>query len=292
MAETDPIKTNGKALEKLAVVISKGLGITYRAEQKETGTETHIIDNGSSDRIRDRLLHKETSRQKNIDCVCKVAAGQLCMEEAVSPEPENIDWTTRFFNIVEDVSDKGMQDLWGRILAYEVILPGSFSLRTIEILKNLSIKEAEAFIKFACLALHSGNTSFIINPDNSEFLANEFNISFNDRLILEEAGLINSNDLFYTLRGNNVRTPFEFGRVVLLVERENGCPEQSIPILAFTKTGSELKKLIKQPINLKYFNRFAELFTGEKSHVSYAVILSKKGANIVHTNPPVKLPAV
>ena len=74
----------------------------------------------------------------NIDNVTQIAAEQLSQEDFVSEEPVEEDWTTRFFNIVEDISDEEMQRLWGKILAGEVKQPKSYSLRTLELLKKIN----------------------------------------------------------------------------------------------------------------------------------------------------------
>jgi uncharacterized repeat protein (TIGR03899 family) len=308
MAEINIIKIDGKPLEKLIDVISQGIGTLYRPRgiKKDADAkayEIEIIERAKSkalaegkeieaetyDRIQDRLLNKEIRRQNNIDNVSQIAMEQLSQEKVVSEDPVDEDWTTRFFNIIEDVSDSEMQNLWGRILAGEVKQPNSYSLRTLEILKNLSQKEAEIFTKFARLALVSNNTSFILNPESNEFLMKEYQITFNDRLLLEEAGLITANDLTFQLKGQKMRTPFLFGKIVLLAERLEGCPEQHLPILVFTKTGSDLLKLIEQPMDQKYFTKFAELLKNEKNIVSYAYVLEKTETNIRHTNPPIRL---
>ena len=73
------------------------------------------------------------------------------------------DWITRFFNIVEDISNEQMQNLWGRILSGEIKQPSTYFLRTLEILRNISPSEAEIFRKVAELALKSEGKSFIFN---------------------------------------------------------------------------------------------------------------------------------
>ena len=107
------------------------------AEGKESEAETYI-------RIQERLLFKEIDRQNNLDNVIEIAAEQLGQEKSINEEPVDKDWSKRFFNIVEDISDEEMQTVWGRILAGEIKSPKSYSMRTLELLKNLSKEEAEA----------------------------------------------------------------------------------------------------------------------------------------------------
>lgn len=67
--------------------------------------------------------------------------------EPVSNNPVNKDWINRFMNIVEDISDETLHEIWGHILAREVKNPSSYSLRTLELLRNVTRDEAFLFTK-------------------------------------------------------------------------------------------------------------------------------------------------
>src|SRR5690554_2188339 len=189
MPEFNLIKLEGKPIEKLIEVISNGIGTLYkpRSIRKKADAKAYeigIIEDAKSKaiaagkeeeaetylRIQERLLFKETERQKNIDKIAEKAANQLQQEQSVSEEPVNKDWSKRFFNIAEDVSDEEMQEIWARILTGEIKKPNSYSLRTLELLKNLSKTEADTFMKFANLAIHSNGVSFILNFKNEDLL--------------------------------------------------------------------------------------------------------------------------
>jgi len=104
---------------------------------------------------------KNKNVQKNIESITQKAALNLEGEPTVSEEPVNQDWTTRFFDYAEDISNIEMQELWGKILAGEIKQPKSYSLRTLDIIRNLSEDEARVFMKFASLAINSSGTLFI-----------------------------------------------------------------------------------------------------------------------------------
>ena len=210
MGEFNLIKIVGKPLEKLLDVVSKGIGKIYtpRAIRKEADAkayEIEIIERAKAkaylnrqeieqdllDRIEERILYREVKKQKNIDAVTMIAAEELKNENTVSDTPVNEDWTVRFFNVVEDVSDEMMQQLWGRILAGEVKSPNSFSIRTIECLKNITKPEAELFTRAANFIFIYNNNPFIFRDDNLEVLIkNDF--SFEEVLVLIELGLLQS----------------------------------------------------------------------------------------------------
>lgn len=94
-------------------------------------------------RIAARLEYQEGKRQSNIENITQYAVGQLAQEKEIDSERPDSDWVSRFFRIAEDVTTEQMQMLWSKVLAGEVQRLGSFSLRTLELLKNISQKEAE-----------------------------------------------------------------------------------------------------------------------------------------------------
>jgi hypothetical protein len=310
MPDFSLIKFEGKPLEKLVDVISKGVGKLYepraiRKEAEAKAYELEIIEKAKSkalqnhkdieqdiiDRIEERILHRELKKQKNLDQINFIAADQLKNEKEVSEESVNEDWANRFFEYAEDISNEEMQNLWGKILAGEVKRPNSYSLRTLELLKNITKIEAEVFLKFARISITSQNTAFVVN-DGSEYLKNEHGISYGDRLLMEEVGLMTANDLTFKLRqaASNSRTVFVMGDTVVVVDREANVPLQSIPILAFTKSGMELLGLTQHSPKQEYLDKLASLLKNEKVKVSCAKIIEiKNNGTINHTLPMVNL---
>ena len=291
------ITFEGKPIEKLIEVISQGIGTLYkpRAIRKEAEAEAYkigiiekakanaiaegkIIDLELYENIQERILHQETRKQINIDNIAQIAANQLNQEKEVSEEKVEDDWTTRFFKIAEDISDDEMQNLWGRILAGEIKQPKSFSLRTLEILKNLSKYEAEVFTKFAQLKLKSGNTNVIYNQDNGKFLESEFGITFSDRLLLTELGLISSeNNLEFSFAATNETERIDvliYGSKAIVLNKKPNVPKQAIQVLVYTSIGSELSKLIEQDININYLRKICSSFVNPNVKIEYGDIVN------------------
>lgn len=96
------------------------------------------------EQITQRLEFQEHKRQQNLASAVREAAEKLGDEEVHDHEPDH-DWTARFFEYVQDVSEDDVRRMWARILAGEVRSPGSVSLRTLSILRNMSRLEAELF---------------------------------------------------------------------------------------------------------------------------------------------------
>lgn len=276
MSEFNLIKIDGKPLEKLFDVVSKGIGKIYtpRAIRKEADAkayEIEVIERAKAkaylnrqeieqdllDRIEERVLYREVKKQKNIDSVIIIAAEELKNENNISDTPVDEDWTVRFFNVVEDISDEMMQQLWGRILAGEVKASNSFSIRTIECLKNITKQEAELFTRTANLVLFYNNDAFIFRGDIFNEL-NEKHLSFDEILILIEIGLLQAetNIVIECESETEDEIIFVYGKNIIRATKKEDAIKDYIPILALTRAGKELLKLLSiTPID-EYINNF------------------------------------
>lgn len=310
MTEINLIKVDGKPLEKLIEVISNGIGTIYkpRAMRKEAEAkafEIELIERAKSkalaegreiesetiDRIQERLLHKELRRQENIDNISQIAAQELVQESTVSEDPVDEDWTTRFFNIAEDISDEEMQELWGRILAGEVKQPKTYSLRTLELLKNLSKREADVFSRASNFVIVSHNSPFLFKGKNNEVL-DKFNLTFEDILLLTETGLLQSeSNISRSLKQHPADNQiyFESGRYIIKVLKKANTPENRIEIFRFTKIGEELLKLLTPNPSNEYIKDFCLRLEEFGLEVEHAFILQKHpDGRITHTQPWMK----
>ncbi|HEX8515236.1 MAG TPA: DUF2806 domain-containing protein [Bacteroidia bacterium] len=306
----------GKPIEKLLSLVGDAFGTLYKpkAIKNEADAEAYkieVLERAKSKAlsesklrevdtlniIQSRVLHQELQKQSNIDSVIQIAKEQIEQEETVSEEPVNKDWSTRFFNIVEDISDSEMQSLWGRILAGEVKTPKSYSLRTLEILKNFSKEDAMVFSKIGKCALKADHINFIYYPDSGKILKELFEISFDDILYMAEIGLVayeTNLTLKLPLSIAETKLVVQNGIKAVIVRRPPGCPEQVIPALYFTKPGCELLSLLDPYHNEKYLldfcskiklYQFNKVFLGEIAGAG----LESKIINEVEIHPdPVK----
>ena len=148
------ISTDGIA--KLAQIVGNWLGLEARAIERNADAEAYatvrkidaenaatLIRLQGEEQVANYMLAREKRKLNNVQNVVEQAQQHFVEGEQVSDEIVNADWINRFFTIVEDVSDVEMQQLWARILAGEIKRPKSYSLRTLELLRNLSQKEAE-----------------------------------------------------------------------------------------------------------------------------------------------------
>ena len=184
-----------------------------------------------------------------------------------------------------------MQNLWSRILAGEVVKPGSFSLRTLELIKNLSKREAETFSKMANLTLVSFESPCIYQGKNqtNDFLQ-KFGTSFNDRLLLIEVGLLQpDSSISRSLPENKTdQTNFVYhksGNILLRQTIQPNSPQVKFSIYRYSNIGEELLKIITIQPNVDYIKEFALAHTNANSKFEMAYILMEnKDGGIQHTN--------
>lgn len=270
------VKIDGKPIEKLIEVVSKGIGTLYRPRQirkeadaqayaikvvghaqAEADAEKRLIEIETEDRICRRIAAKEIRRQENIDSIVELAANNL-EGETVSDKPVDEDWAARFFEIAQDISREDMKMIWARILAKEVEEPSSFSLRTLEVLRNISSEEARIFEKVANYVFCQGEC-FVYNDSNE---LDKLGIHYVDLALLTECGLLQAGDFvskhYKSQSDTTVSSGIIYGKYVMLMTLPMNSPTVDIPVILLTKAGQDLFELIEPKSDLEYMKVLAK----------------------------------
>ena len=242
-----------------------------------------------TDRVNQRISFQDTKRQINIESVVEQTAIQLGEKSVPDTEP-NHDWTARFFNDVQDVSSEDMQSLWAKILAGEIERPGSTSIRTLGILKNLDQSTAHLFRKFcsACIFLSPDGGTIIdarvpsLGGNAGHNSLQSYGLSFDALNRLNEHGLIISDyNSWYDYRmsigiavGNPsrilripFRIPFNFqGRHWVLVSENKSERKEPYKLsgVAMTLSGIELLRIIELKPMKQYAQDLIKYFQSNK----------------------------
>lgn len=289
-----------KPLTKLIEVVANAIGVKYepqrlvsRAKAEAQAERIKAIERAKTDAIlaqdmeqydqlsmiEKRVLLIEQKHQTNINNVINVAAQSLEEEKNVSPEPVNPDWATRFFDIVQDISDETMQDLWGRILAGEVKCPKSYSLRTLDVLRNITCDEARLFEKVANYVMY--DNSYFVYYDPSFRKNDKMELTYEEIAKLTEIGLIQAGGglvhaHLHNKEGKTIINAMAYGNYVLLIEQPSTYQEVSFPVYPLTKAGAELFQLIKVTPNDDYMKAYANMLKNDYKDikVSYAELIS------------------
>lgn len=139
-----------------------------------------------------KMTYTEYYKSKNLLQIAKKADevyvemphNDSCKEQNAAYD---FDWFMRFYEAVGNVSDEEMQDIWSKILVGEVNSPSTYSLKTIDTLKNLSRKDAQLFSKLCSHSFYSSNNVFF--PNYKEYM-DQCGISYDDIMQLSELGLV------------------------------------------------------------------------------------------------------
>ena len=185
------VEINTDGLAKLAETISFALGGTARGERKmadakayaaeleaKTKNKVALIEAQGQDALANYVAAKEARKMRNTVAVIEKAQAHFTEGEKVSDEPVDEGWKNRFFGIVEEISDEELREIWGRVLAGEVKKPNSYSLRTLETLRNLTKEEAAVIVKAASYAI------------SDECVYKKSPLTLSEKLLLQEIGLM------------------------------------------------------------------------------------------------------
>ena len=179
----------------------------------------------------------------------------------------DFDWFVRFFEAVGNVSDDTMQNLWAKILAGEIARPSTFSLKTIDVMRNLNKRDAELFIK-VCSHSFMSNIANCSLPNEDEFLE-DAGIRYIDIMKLSELGLI-FKDSAITLNiciNDKPRILLENNDLIMMIASASGNSEKaSIRQYPFTEAGNELSTMISESPSDEEFLKYGQLLSRNKSY--------------------------
>lgn len=241
-------------------------------------------------RAEQRMLTDAVRQEANIEKVLRVAAGELHAAEKVSDEPVDEDWITRLFGIVKDVSNEEMQYVWGKILAGEIASPKSFSLKTLDILRNIGPTEAQCFQKLISLVVRQGNDCFVLSDGE---ILRKYGVPFSDILSLDECGLVNASG---TLSLDTQVTKGEWSlfftdkQLIAIQCDRDGETEVSIGVYTLTRAGKELYTVLTHSANESYVRDFAQhMFNANGKCVTVKVhkLFSNEGDELAYDETPI-----
>jgi len=248
----------------------KEMGISGEVKYEDSQMQlvSGLLNNESDTNVIGRMISKEIKRQRNLASIVSTAYDQLESIKSVSHEPVDEDWITRFFSVAEEITSEEMQKLWGKILAGEIATPRTYSLRTLDILKNINKDEAELFSSVGKYAIKGELASFIIGDNN--YIETVIGISLSDRLFLEELNLLNNNIFDYSFEKSSQDSINEFKyaeRTIIVNKKADG--EHRIPIFKFTNCGEELLNFVESSFSEEYFDKFLSMIENENIDISY-----------------------
>ena len=228
-----------------------------------------------------RITYTELWKMKNYAEIAK-KADELIEEHSKEIPSQDFDWHTRFYEACGNISDDEIQQIWASVLAGEIQNPGSYSLRTLECLRNLTKEEAKLFKKVCDCSAYIGGSAFL--PQFGGVMEKN-GVSYNDVLKLDDCGLLKSDaGIYKNMMVNNDYTILsaDESRVLLVRVREgssNDCLKLSEYM--FTVAGNELYSVVGSKTNIA---DLCGLFQDEFQDFEFAIgqIINRDGARITY----------
>lgn len=221
------------------------------------------------ERAKLRLARQEIERQSNIDNIVEQAV--IALPDTVNSVPVGRDWANRFFQAAQDISDIDMQCQWGKVLAGETSQPGRFSVRSLEVLKNLSTEEANLFATVCSLVTNVNEFIIKIPTDKKGLFMVEDSVAMSDLgfthgnfIKLVDAGLLHPEPTL-EIAYKTQEKPLIFmnnGRHFQVECTENNTADNEIKfqIVKFTEAGRQLGTLVPNNFQQNYFDLLASRY--------------------------------
>lgn len=202
------------------------------------------------------------NENENIKKIADFAYNELEQEKNEISKEIDEDWKHNFFDKGRKIYSEDLQFIFGKILAGEIKQPGTYSKRLLNVLFNLSQKEATTFNKISKLVLKDSKNAFIISDKE---ILNFFDIKVEDIIMLEEAGLINSN----LLNVSNCNMYLYKNHLINFNEQK-----PQLNIYCLTNSGMDLEKIIDEDISLDYLLEIKKKYKINK--LSYGIVSEMK----------------
>ena len=155
------------------------------------------------------------------------------------------DWLIRYYEAVGNISDDNMQDLWAKILAGEINNPSTYSLRTIDTLRNMRKCDVELFTH-VCRCSFEFYDHKLFLPHYQGYM-DAVEISYSDVMKLSELGLIFDNAMLrmeFELPEEPAILSVNRDLVLTVCASEIKNKEGSVFEFPFTQVGVELATLV------------------------------------------------
>lgn len=261
----DGAKSADVSARKKALQLGRMLGLSSEGDYRP-----------SSASITERSVYRAqklaNQYQSNLETIYKIAISQTPSD--VTGMDLDADWAHQFFQLAEQIHNRKMQELWGRILACEITNPGNFSLRTLTTLKQLTHKEAQILEKALGMSVLVNNESklklvigfkhasglghLFKKPTQTNIGLSQFGLPYSNILTLIEAGILHRSELETGLLSSKKPIHFALSNIKLKLTPKSG--QLFFSYYRFTPVGDELAQLIHFNTDTSYIKALKAVF--------------------------------
>ena len=219
-------------------------------------------------RATQRVNQELIRQQKNLESIV-VRANHFCQD--VASECIDPDWLSAFMVMAKDIANPHMQTLWGKIFALELIHSGSFSVKSLRTLNQMTQREAQMF-QTACnlssqvgydsnrkivLSCQNNSKQFLLfsKPQQQGINLGRHKLPYSSFLTLADLGLVHSNELELVNLPLDKELRLSYGDNKLLMTVKSKASK--LKYYRFTHIGDELAKLIPHENRPDYFTELS-----------------------------------
>lgn len=244
--------------------IDKHQQLSSRAGVVLQGPEI-FADLSLAQRAARRIQMRQEQQQQNLERVMALAL-DYCTE-TVTAQDVDPDWFQAYCELVLDISTHSMQKLWAKILAGEISNPGSFSLKTLHLLKQMSFKDAVALQLASSLSCRiksqePGHIYFgyvqqgsiwrwLAGKSRGMLNLSQFGLTYPQILSLIDLGLLHQSEIESGEIGKNQQLQWVYHQQLL----QGRTKHQGVVLqyYKFTSIGAELLPLLSSQPNPAYW---------------------------------------
>lgn len=149
--------------------------------------------------IQDRAERRERTEnlitQSNLETIITKALS-YCSPDQMAEKADQ-DWFHSFTQLAGNISNDTMQGLWAKILAGEIAMPGSFSIKTLKVFRDMNIHDAKLFARLCSIGATSGKKQHYRIFSGCYQISSIWNIFDNEREVYLDltSGGINYGDI-------------------------------------------------------------------------------------------------
>jgi uncharacterized repeat protein (TIGR03899 family) len=274
MAETNFSLIDLKALSepacKLIEAVKDAIGVLYepkhlRRMAKAEADAAIIKLEGDIElqelarRASERIMKRELKRQRNVESIVSGALQHL--PSSVSKDEVDEDWINQFFEQCQDVGNSEMQSLWAKLLAGEIAQPGTYSRRTLNLVRLMSKDDAVLFTLFCGYIFRGDEFLFHVRVKQSDELLKTKGFSYKDLLNLQNVGLIESGEVeLYIDKEKPVSLHYFEDWLRLQIQPSVRLDGRGINVTVLSKTGQELAPICGAQPDTRYISSLNEGF--------------------------------
>lgn len=227
--------------------------------------------------IKELKEKRYSSREvKNIEKVISYANADCTDDNDSEADSFDEDWFARFISITKDIHSDNLQIIWGKILAKEIDKNGSISLRTLDVLKNISSEEAGIFQNLLPFVISIGDDVSVLPADKE--LQKKYEINDGYYILMDSCGLmqmISHTGITETIEGKTTKRVIKTSdRLLSIVNSSDSEKNFSIrDIYLLTRSGKELFDLLYSEPNNNFFEDWVKRLSNsnKESHLKFEI---------------------